>query len=198
MASLPSSSSRWIQFKHGYALGICNLWDKGQYCSIITPAGIVGCGIYDLKTPAEFDQAIAIAKGTPANPLKEPEDLFEAKIVGMTPKAASFGIALGMTGREAVELMQIASLKIEALPIENPTSLLQVKAFDHITLVVKDLKALMDKEGALKEESEDEKDDMALFNLVRGGILKKGLTFWLPWLKEGKSITSPQDSTLWL
>jgi len=142
MASLPSSSSRWIQFKHGYALGICNLWDKGQYCSIITPAGIVGCGIYDLKTPAEFDQAIAIAKGTPANPLKEPEDLFEAKIVGMTPKAASFGIALGMTGREAVELMQIASLKIEALPIiENPTSLLQVKAFDHITLVVKDLKA---------------------------------------------------------
>ena len=141
MASTPSSSSRWIQFKHGYALGICNLWNKGQYCSIITPAGIVGCGIYDLKTPAEFDQAIAIAKGTPANPLKEPEDLFDARIVGMTPKAASFGILHDMTGREAVELMQLASLKIEVPPIENPDSLLQVKAFDHITLVVKDLEA---------------------------------------------------------
>ena len=27
---------------------------------------------------AEFGQAIAIAKGTPANPLAEPEDLFDA------------------------------------------------------------------------------------------------------------------------
>lgn len=141
MALSPSSSSRWIQLKHGYALGICNLWNRGQYCSIITPAGIVGCGIYDLKTPAEFGQAIAIAKGTPANPLKEPEDLLEAKIVGMTPKAASFGIVSGITGREAVELMQLASLKIESKPVENPASLLQVKAFDHITLVVKDLGA---------------------------------------------------------
>jgi len=139
MDSLPSTSSRWLQFKHGYALGICNLWNKGQYCSIITPAGIVGCGIYDLETPAEFDQAIAIAKGTPANPLREPEDLFEAKIVGTTPKAASFGIKIGMTGREAVELMQLASLKVDVPKVENPSSLLQVKSFDHITLVVKDL-----------------------------------------------------------
>jgi uncharacterized protein YunC (DUF1805 family) len=106
---LPRVTQRELQFENGRAIGISNRWEGGQYCSILTKAGIVGCGIYDLETPAEFDQAIAIAKGTPACPLTEPEDLFDARIVGITPKAASYGIRAGMTGREAVELMLKAS-----------------------------------------------------------------------------------------
>lgn len=102
---LPRTTSRELQFENGIAIGISNRWFKGQYCSILTKAGIVGCGIYDLETPTEFGQAIAIAKGTPENPLVEPEDLFDARIVACTPKAQSFGIEAGMTGREAVELM---------------------------------------------------------------------------------------------
>jgi uncharacterized protein YunC (DUF1805 family) len=102
---LPRTTSRELTFDNGTAIGISNRWEKGQYCSILTRKGIVGCGIYDLKTPAEFGQAIAIARGTPANPLTEPEDLFDAKIVGITPQAAALGIQPGMTGREAVELM---------------------------------------------------------------------------------------------
>ena len=103
--ALPRTSSRELRFENGTAIGISNRWLQGQYCSILTAAGIVGCGIYDLKTPAEFGQAIAICKGTPAHPLTEPEDLFDSKIVGCTPQAESFGIRIGMTGREAVELM---------------------------------------------------------------------------------------------
>ena len=103
--TIPRTSSRELTFENGTAIGISNRWHQGQYCSILTAAGIVGCGIYDLKTPAEFGQAIAICKGTPAQPLTEPEDLFVSKIVGLTPKAESFGIRIGMTGREAVELM---------------------------------------------------------------------------------------------
>ncbi len=102
---LPRTVSREIAFENGTAIGISNRWVNGQYCSLLTPAGIVGCGIYDLETPAEFGQAIAIAKGTPQDPLVEPEDLFEARIVGVTPLAEEYGIAVGMTGREAVELM---------------------------------------------------------------------------------------------
>ena len=109
---LPRTSSRELQFENGSAIGISNRWHQGQYCSIITMAGIVGCGIYDLKTPAEFGQAIAICKGTPVQPLSEPEDLFDSKIVGCTPKAESFGIRLGMTGREAVELMLLAGRQL--------------------------------------------------------------------------------------
>ncbi len=108
--SLPRSTQRTMQFEHGTALGLSHRWYQGQYCSILTRAGLIGCGIYDLVTPAEFGQAIAIAKGTTARPLAEPEDLLEAPIVGLTPKAASYGICIGMTGREAVELM----LQVEA------------------------------------------------------------------------------------
>jgi uncharacterized protein YunC (DUF1805 family) len=102
---LPRSTSRPLPFDNGTAIGISNRWERGQYCSILTRAGIVGCGIYDLETAAEFGQAIAIAKGTPAKPLVEPEDLLDARIVGVTPQAEALGIVAGMTGREAVERM---------------------------------------------------------------------------------------------
>src|SRR5580658_5789393 len=85
--ALPRSSSRPLQFKNGSAIGISNRWHKGQYCTILTEAGLVGCGIYDVKTAAHFGQAVAIARGTPQKPLVEPEDLFDAKIVEATPLA---------------------------------------------------------------------------------------------------------------
>ena len=107
---LPRTTNRELKFENGTAIGVSNRWERGQYCSILTRAGIVGCGIYDLKTAAEFGQAVAIAKGTPAKPLVEPEDLFDAKIVGVTPQAEALGIQHGMTGREAVELM-LAAIK---------------------------------------------------------------------------------------
>ena len=106
--ALPRTTSREMQFENGAAIGMSHRWIGGQYCSILTAAGIVGCGIYALDTPAEFGQAIAIAKGTPANPLVEPEDLLNAKIVGCTPQAEAYGIRPGITGREAVELMLAA------------------------------------------------------------------------------------------
>ena len=109
--SLPRIISRPIQFKNGCAIGVSNRWRKGQYCTILTEAGLVGCGIYDVKTAAEFGQAVAIARGTPQNPLVNPEDLFDAKIVDATPKARELGIRIGMTGREAVELLLAASSK---------------------------------------------------------------------------------------
>jgi uncharacterized protein YunC (DUF1805 family) len=106
---LPRTISRPIQFQNGCAIGMSHRWQKGQYCSILTAAGIVGCGIYDVKTAAEFGQAIAIARGTPEKPLVDPEDLFDARIVDATPQAKQLGITPGMTGREAVERLLAAS-----------------------------------------------------------------------------------------
>lgn len=141
--TIPRTTHRELQFENGQAIGISNRWEKGQYCAILTTKGIVGCGIYDLKTPAEFDQAIAIAKGTPASPLVEPEDLFDARIVGVTPKAASYGVRIGMTGREAVEVMLQANQRPAEAPAQPvpPAKIpgIHVKAIDHATLIVKDL-----------------------------------------------------------
>jgi uncharacterized protein YunC (DUF1805 family) len=109
--ALPRTISRPLQFANGCAIGISNRWHKGQYCVILTEAGLVGCGIYDVKTAAEFGQAVAIARGTPEKPLVDPEDLFEAKIVDLTPQARQLGIEIGMSGRAAVELLLAASSK---------------------------------------------------------------------------------------
>ena len=62
---IPRTTNRKLTFEHGEAIGMSHRWQKGQYCSILTKAGIVG----------------------------------------VTPKAESLGIHVGMTGREAVELM---------------------------------------------------------------------------------------------
>ena len=106
--SLPRSIARPMQFRNGVALGVSNRWRNGQYCVIMTEAGLVGCGIYDMKTPAEFGQALAIARGTPEQPLTDPEDLLDVPIVDATPQARKLGIEIGMSGREAVELMLAA------------------------------------------------------------------------------------------
>ena len=108
---LPRTIARPIQFKNGCAVGISNRWRQGQYCTILTEAGLVGCGIYDIKTAAEFSLAVAIARGTPQSPLVDPEDLFDAKIVDATPQAKKLGIQIGMKGRDAVELLLAASPK---------------------------------------------------------------------------------------
>lgn len=112
MTQLPYSVHKALQFENGSAIGISNRWHRGQYCSILTKAGIVGCGIYDIETPTEFGQAIAIAKGTPEQPLVEPEDLLDARIVDLTDAAREMGIEVGFTGREAVEAMLRAGQKI--------------------------------------------------------------------------------------
>ena len=106
---LPRTITQSMQFKHGCATGMSHRWKDGQYCSIMTAAGIVGCGIYDLSTASEFGQAIAIAKGTPQHPLTDPEDLLDASIIAATPQATALGIQPGMSGREAVELMLAAN-----------------------------------------------------------------------------------------
>jgi uncharacterized protein YunC (DUF1805 family) len=102
---LPRSTTTSMRFENGVAIGISNRWVGGQYCSILTEFGIVGCGIYDVVVPSEFNQALAVAQGTVECPLMDPDDLLEAKIVRCTPRAESMGIQPGMTGLEAVELM---------------------------------------------------------------------------------------------
>ncbi len=100
---LPTTENRVLQTPFGEAVGSAFRWEGGQYCAIHTPRGVVGCGIYDLACADEFGMAFALAKGTPEQPLREPEDLYEARIVGVSRAAAELGVIEGMRGMEAVE-----------------------------------------------------------------------------------------------
>lgn len=104
-ASLPHAAHRVLDTPEGQAIGAAYRWPGGQYCAIHTARGIVGCGIYDVHVAGEFGMAVAIAKGTPAKPLCEPEDLYDAKIVAVSEPALRMGISPGMTGRAALAKM---------------------------------------------------------------------------------------------
>lgn len=99
------ASQRVLTTSAGDALGCSYRWPGGQYCAIHTDRGIVGCGIYDCATAGRFGMAVAIARGTPEHPLCEPEDLLGARIVEISDPARHFGVAVGMTGAEALEKM---------------------------------------------------------------------------------------------
>ena len=101
--TLPQAVQRTLDTPHGAAIGSSYRWPGGQYCAIHTARGMVGCGIFDVHVASEFGMAVAIAKGTPAKPLVEPEDLYQAKIVAVSEPAQRLGIAPGMTGTEALE-----------------------------------------------------------------------------------------------
>jgi uncharacterized protein YunC (DUF1805 family) len=100
--SLPTARNEVLETPHGSALGTSFRWPGGQYCAIHTDRGLVGCGNYDVHTAGEFGLVVAIARGTPANPLCEPEDLYQAKIVEVSEPARKMGILPGMTGLEAL------------------------------------------------------------------------------------------------
>lgn len=102
---LPHAEQRILERPHGRALGSSYAWPGGQYCAIHTHRGVVGCGIYDVRVAGQFGMAVAIARGTPAHPLRTPEDLLSARILEVSPQATALGIVPGMTGAEAVDRM---------------------------------------------------------------------------------------------
>jgi uncharacterized protein YunC (DUF1805 family) len=106
--AVPLAKNSTLQFEGGEAIGTSYQWPGGQYCAIHTSRGLVGCGIYDIRAANEFNLAVAIARGTPAKPLREPEDLFNAKILEVSNAAERMGVKVGMNGREAVEALLAA------------------------------------------------------------------------------------------
>lgn len=101
--SLPHAEQRILETPFGPAVGAAYAWEGGQYCAIHTGRGVVGCGVYDIACADEFAMAFAIAKGTPAHPLRQPEDLYDAKIVAVSRAAAALGVSVGMTGLQALQ-----------------------------------------------------------------------------------------------
>ena len=102
---LPRVEHRNLQTPFGTVIGSAYEWTGGQYCAIHTARGVVGCGIFDIRCADGFDMAFAIARGTPEKPLREPEDLYNARIVAVSAAASRLGISEGMTGLEALEKM---------------------------------------------------------------------------------------------
>jgi len=107
MKVLSNVKVRKIPVKDGqtYAQGIEASWASGQWVAIICNKGMVGCGAFDAKLMEEHQQVIATAHGRVGNPLITCEDLLNAKLSDVTSLAKDLGVKVGMTGREAVDLL---------------------------------------------------------------------------------------------
>ena len=84
------------------AYGLEVSWRDSQFVMVVTDKGLVACGVVDKDVMERAGAAIAIARGTLDNPLVTVDDLLSATIVDVTAKAAQYGVAVGMTGREAL------------------------------------------------------------------------------------------------
>ncbi len=87
---LPEAIQRILRTPHGPAIGASFRQSGGQYCA--DPRGVVGCGISDISRADQFGMAFALSKGTAEHPLREPEDLYDARTVLVSKAARSTSI----------------------------------------------------------------------------------------------------------
>lgn len=102
---LPLVENRVMETEWGRCVGHRAQWNGGQYCALLTHRGIVACGAYDVECLGRAGQIVAVSRGTLEKPLVHPEDLFEARIMALTPQARDVGIREGMTGKEALRIL---------------------------------------------------------------------------------------------
>jgi len=94
-----------VASKNAACLGLMVSWEGCQFVMIVADKGLVSCGVIDNAVMERFSAAIAIARGTPEKPLRTVDDLLSARIADVTTKAAEYGVAVGMTGEEALSLL---------------------------------------------------------------------------------------------
>lgn len=68
---------------------------------IKTPGGFLGCGYFDVNVADRVGDAVAIVTG-----VKRLEEMLEARVARLSERARERGVHEGMTGREALRLLQ--------------------------------------------------------------------------------------------
>ena len=86
-----------VQINGKTATGIEVPLPKAPLVLVSTPNGFVMCGYLSVEAAGRVGVAAALVRG-----VSSVDDLLAAKIDGLTKAAAEKGVALGMTGRDAL------------------------------------------------------------------------------------------------
>lgn len=89
-----------IEFDNGLALGLSFQMQTTPLLVIRAEKGFVMCGYLDMESAEALGDVAAKVRSVSTF-----DDVLQAPIIGVTPKAASLGISVGMTGEKALELM---------------------------------------------------------------------------------------------
>ncbi|WP_342306343.1 DUF1805 domain-containing protein [Methanolobus sp. ZRKC5] len=89
-----------IELDNGSALGLNFQMQNASLLVIRADRGFVMCGYLDMDTAGTLGDVAVKVKGVSTF-----DDVLQAPVVGATQKAINLGIKVGMTGKEALELM---------------------------------------------------------------------------------------------
>ncbi|MBN2110256.1 MAG: DUF1805 domain-containing protein [Methanosarcinaceae archaeon] len=89
-----------IELNNGSALGLSMQMQSAPLLLIRADKGFVMCGYLDMETATSLGDVAVKVRG-----VNTFEDVLGSQVVGATQKAIDLGIKVGMTGREALELM---------------------------------------------------------------------------------------------
>jgi uncharacterized protein YunC (DUF1805 family) len=72
---------------------------------VVTDVGMVGCGAFDVIALDSFTIPAARVKSATGNPIATIDDLLNGVVKEANAEAAKLGINVGMSGREALDLL---------------------------------------------------------------------------------------------
>jgi uncharacterized protein YunC (DUF1805 family) len=73
--------------------------------SVVTDIGMVGCGAFDVAALNNFNYPVAKVKPAHGSSIATIEDLLQGIVKEVNPAAEKLGLKIGITGREALELL---------------------------------------------------------------------------------------------
>jgi len=81
------------------ALGPVNL------VNVVTDVGMVGCGAFDVAALNNFGYPAAKVRPSQGSSIATIEDLLQGIVKEVNPAAEKLGLKIGLTGRDALELL---------------------------------------------------------------------------------------------
>ena len=73
--------------------------------NVVTDVGMVGCGAFDVAALNNFGYPAAKVRPAQGNTIATIEDLLHGIVKEVNPAAETLGLKVGMSGREALELL---------------------------------------------------------------------------------------------
>jgi uncharacterized protein YunC (DUF1805 family) len=70
----------------------------------MTDVGMVCCGVFDVGAMEGFGYPAVKVKGS-SGPIANVDDLLKANVIEANPSAEKLGVKVGITGRDALELL---------------------------------------------------------------------------------------------
>ncbi|GAB6265006.1 YunC family protein [Methanothrix soehngenii] len=73
--------------------------------NVVTDVGMVGCGAFDVAALNNFGYPAAKVRPSQGSSIATIEDLLQGIVKEVNPNAETLGLKVGLTGREALELL---------------------------------------------------------------------------------------------